>query len=67
MVLNKVTPNAYKVDLCRGHYVSATFNVADWRLYFDEDDELPSLRINSFQVEGDDEDQVQELPKPKEV
>ena len=51
-VLEKINPNAYKVELPGEYGVSATHNVADLSPYLDEDDELSSLRTNSFQVEG---------------
>lgn len=37
------TPNSYKVERV---WVFATFNVVDLSPYFDEDEELPSLRTN---------------------
>jgi len=55
-VLEKINPNAYKVAFLGEYGVSATFNVADLSPYLDEDDDLPSLRTNSFQAEGDDGD-----------
>jgi len=42
-VLEKINPSAYKVDLLGEYGVSATFNVADLRLYLDEDDDLRNL------------------------
>ena len=44
--------NAYKVELPRDYGVSTTFNVADLSPYYDEFQELPSLRANSFQEVG---------------
>jgi len=66
-VLGKINPNSYKVDLPGEYGVSTTFNVSDLSLYLDEDDELPSLRANAFQVERDDGDQVPKLPKPRKL
>jgi len=51
-----------------GEYgVSATFNVANLRPYFDKEDELLSLRTNSFQAGGDDGDQPQGVLLAEEV
>ena len=57
-VLEKNNPNAYKIDLPRAHIVSATFNVADLSPYFDEAEELPSLRTNSSHAREDDGDHL---------
>jgi len=51
-ILERINPNAYEVDLLGEYGVSATFNGADLRPYFDEEDELPSLRTNSSQAGG---------------
>jgi len=52
--VEQIGPNAYKVDLHGDYGVSATFNVADLRPYFEEVEEIPSLRSNSNQPrEGD--------------
>jgi len=48
-ILEQIGPNAYKVDLLGDYGVSATFNVADLRPYFDEDEDIPSLISNSNQ------------------
>jgi len=48
-VLEKIGPNAYKIDLPGVLGVSATFNVADLSPYYDEDDQFSSLRSNSNQ------------------
>ena len=66
-ILERVNPNAYKVDLPGEYGVSATFNVADLRPYFDEEEELPSLRTNSSQAGGDDGDQPQEVLLAQEI
>ena len=55
-VLEKIGPNAYKIDLPGDYGVSATFNVADLSPYYDEEEELPSLRSNSNQAGGNDGD-----------
>ena len=49
-VLERIGPNAYKVDLPGDYGVSATFNVADLSPYYEEEEELPSLRSNSNQI-----------------
>ena len=49
-VLENIGPNAYKVGLPGEYVVSATFNVADLSPYYEEDEELPSLRSNSNQI-----------------
>ena len=41
-VLEKINPNAYKIDLPGAYGISATFNVADLSPYFDEAEALPS-------------------------
>ena len=51
-ILEKNGPNAYKVDLPGEYGVSATFNVADLGPYFEESNELPSLRTNYLQEGG---------------
>ena len=56
-ILEKIGPNAYKVDLPGDYGVSATFNVADLSPYYDPNDDLPSLRSNSHQAGEDDGDQ----------
>jgi len=55
-ILEKIGPNAYKVDLPGEYGVSATFNVADLSPYYDESKEIPSLRSNSHQAGEDDGD-----------
>jgi len=50
-ILEKIGPNAYKVDLPSEYGVSTTFNVADLS-HYDEDNELPSSRSNSNQAKG---------------
>jgi len=47
-ILERVNDNAYKVNLPRDYGVSATFNVADFSPYL-EDDYLANLRANSPQ------------------
>ena len=49
-VLEKIGPNAYKVDLASEYGFSATFNVANLSPYYEEEEELPSLRSNSNQT-----------------
>ena len=46
-ILEKIGPNAYKVDFLGDYGVSSTFNVANLIPYFDEDEEIPSWRSNS--------------------
>ena len=48
-VIEKIGPNAYKIDLLGEYGVSTTFNVADLSPYYDEDDQFSSLRSNSNQ------------------
>ena len=55
-ILENIGPNAYKVDLPGEYGVSATFNVADLSPYYDENEELPSLRSNSNPLGEDDGD-----------
>ena len=62
-VLERINPNAYKVDLPGDYGVSATFNVADLSPYYDEEDALPSLRSNSSQPGEDDGDHPKIHPK----
>jgi len=62
-VLERINPNAYKVDLPGDYGVSATFNVADLSPYYDEADDLPSLRSNSSQPGEDDGDHPKTHPK----
>jgi len=64
-VLEKINPNAYKIDLLGEYGVSAAFNVADLSPYLDEEDELPSLRTNSSQVGEDDGDHPKALSMVK--
>jgi len=52
-VLEKICPNACKVDLPGDN---ATFNMADLGLYHNEDEGLPSLRINCNQPRGNGRD-----------
>ena len=55
-VMEKIGPNAYKVDLPGEYGVSATFNVADLSPYYDENEEIPSLRSNFNPLGEDDRD-----------
>jgi len=61
-ILDKIGPNAYKIDLPKDYRVSATFNVADLSPYYDEDEELRSLRSNSNQVGENDGDHHEQAP-----
>jgi hypothetical protein len=54
-ILTKINDNAYVLDLPPEFGVSTSFNVADLKLYADEDEELPS-RTTSVQEGEDDED-----------
>jgi len=65
-ILEKIGPNAYKVDLPGEYGVSATFNVADLSPYYDEDEEILSLRSNSSQAGEDDGDHPTKDPKEAE-
>jgi len=57
-ILQKVGPNAYKVDSPGEYGVSATFNVADLSPYFEENEEIPSFRSNSNSPREDDGDHL---------
>ena len=48
-VIEKIGPNAYKLDLPGDYGVSTTFNVVDLSPYYDEDEQFPSVRSNSNQ------------------
>jgi len=48
-VLEKICPNAYKVDLPGECGVFTAFNVANLNPYYDEDEQPSCLRENSFQ------------------
>ena len=48
-VIERIKPNAYKVDLPKEYGVLATFNVADRSPYYVKTKELPSLKAYSFQ------------------
>jgi len=65
-ILEKIDPNAYKVDLLGEYGVSSTFNVADLSPYYDPNDDIPSLRSNSHQAGEDDGDQPTKEPKDDE-
>jgi len=65
-VIEKIGPNAYKIDLPGDYGVSATFNVADLSPYYDPNEDLPSLRSNSHQAGEDDGDQVPIEPTDQE-
>ena len=53
-MVEKVNDKAYKLDLFGDYGVSSTFNVADLRPYY-EDEDLLNLRSNSSQQREDDE------------
>jgi len=55
-ILEKIGHNAYKLDLPSAYGVSGTFNVADLNPYFEENEEIRSLRSNSNQLGEDDGD-----------
>src|SRR5438105_3589042 len=54
-VLERINDNAYKLDLPPDFGICPTFNVADLRPYFGENDELES-RTTQIQEGEDDED-----------
>ena len=62
-ILEKIGPNAYKMDLPGEYGVSATFNVADLSPYHEESEEIPNLRSNSHQAGEDDGDLPTKDPK----
>ena len=51
-ILEKIGPNAYKVDLPGEYGVLATFKVANLSPYYAETDELPNSRTSSFEEGG---------------
>jgi len=53
-ILEKIGPNAYKMNLTSEYGVSATFNVADLRPYFEENEDILSLTLNPNQTREDD-------------
>ena len=57
-IMEKIGPNAYKVDLPGDYGVSSIFNVTDLSPYFDEDQELSSFRSNSHLVRENDGDHL---------
>ena len=65
-ILEKIGSNAYEVDLPGEYGVSTTFNVADLSPYYDEDEEISSLRSNSSQAGEDDGDHPTKDPKEAE-
>ena len=65
-VLEKIGPNAYKIDLPGDYGVSATFNVADLSPYYDEHEELSSLRSNSNLAGENDGDNQAKVPNATE-
>ena len=65
-ILEKIGPNAYKVDLPGEYGVSTTFIVADLSPYYDENEEILSLRSNSHQAWEDDGDHPTKGPKEAE-
>jgi hypothetical protein len=54
-ILEKINDNAYKLELPLEFGVSPTFNIADLRPYFGEEDKVPS-RMTSIQEGENDED-----------
>ena len=54
-VLERINDNAYKLELPADYGVSPTFNIADLKPYFGEEDEVVS-RTTSIQEGEDDED-----------
>ena len=52
-IIEKVSDNAYKVDLPGDYGVSCTFNIADLKPHY-EDDPLENLRANPL-LEGEDD------------
>lgn len=47
--MEKISPNAYKIDLPGDYGVLATLNVADLSPYYDDDEQFLSLGSNSNQ------------------
>jgi len=48
-VIEKISPNAYKINLLGDDEVSATFDVVSLSPYYDEDEQFLSLRLNTNQ------------------
>ena len=48
-VIEKINPNAYKINLLGDYKVSATFDVVGLSPYYDEDEQFLSLRSNTNQ------------------
>jgi len=65
-ILEKIGPNAYKVDLLGEYGVSATFNVSDLNPYYNESEDISSLRSNSHQAGEDYGDHPTKDPKGAE-
>jgi len=53
-VLEKISDNAYKIDIPGEYGVSSSFNVADLTPFF-ADGDFEDLRANTFQEGGNDE------------
>jgi hypothetical protein len=53
--LEKITGNAYKLDLLADFGISPTFNIADLKPYLGEEDDL-ELRLTQMQEGEDDVD-----------
>ena len=47
-VLEKIGPNAYKVDIPREYNASTILNMDDLSAYYIENEELPNLSANYF-------------------
>ncbi|PKI52595.1 hypothetical protein CRG98_027023 [Punica granatum] len=52
-VKEKINENTYKIELRDDYNVSATFNVSDLSLYFEDEEDL-DLRANRFKPSGGD-------------
>jgi hypothetical protein len=66
-VIEKIGDNAYKLKLDDGYEGSCTFNVSDLKPYYQEGEEIPSLRTNSFQLGGNDVDWVSNLHHERQM
>jgi len=63
-IIERIGPNAFKMDFPNDYGVSSTFNMADLSPYYDESEEISSLRSNSNQAGDYDGDYPLEPSKP---
>jgi hypothetical protein len=63
-VLEKINENAYKLDLLAYFGVSPTFNIADWKPYLGEEDELESRTTQMQEGEDDVDNNISDTSTP---